>query len=240
MATYQEILTRGQQTNGVWEHFAPTLTFGTLALAGHQADVAAMPGADQAVVDAEAVIDEKRDLRNAKVAMVEEIARRLPRAAANSLAPEDSLQDDIVKIQGMEMESDEAKMDRGQATLTLWTGANARRAAATPVEPPLKLPKSGGGDWFVADLAAALTAVPALEQEVKNAAAPLSEVRSARRKLARRTDRNNKRWFGAWGAHFPEGTAEHDALSQITTEGGGSGDPGDGDAGDDDGNPPAG
>ena len=233
MATYQEILTRAQQTNGVWEHFAPTLAFGTLALAGHQADAAAMPGADQTVVDAEAVIDEKRDLRNAKLAMVEEIAIRLPRSAAGSLAPDDSLQDDslqddIVKIQGIVMSDERTKMDRGQATLTLWTGANARRAAATPAQPPMKLVKAGGGEWVVADLAAALTAVPQMEQEVKNAAAPLSEVRSARRRLASRTDRNNKRWFEAWGAHFPEGSAEHDALSQITTEGGGQGDPGSG------------
>jgi hypothetical protein len=235
MATYQEILTRGQQTNGVWEHFAPELKFGTLALAGHQADVAAMPGADQAVVDAEAVIDARRDVRNGKLALVEELARRLPRVAADSLAPDDSLQDDIAKLQGVEMKSEEAKMDRGQATLTLWTGANARRAAAIPVQPPLTIVKAGGGNWAVADLAAALTAVPELEQEVKNAAAPLSEVRSARRRLASRTDRNNKRWYGAWGAHFPEGSAEHDALSQITTEGGGSGDAGGGEE-----NPPTG
>lgn len=234
MATYQEILTRGQQTNGVWEHFAPSLAFGTLTLAAHQADVAAMPGADQVVVDAEAVIDEKRDLRNAKLAQVKEMATRLPRLAASSLAPDDSLQDDIEKLQRIEMSSEETILDRGQATLTLWTGTNARRAAATPAQPALTMPKAGGGTWAVADLAAALTAVPVLEQDVKDAAAPLSEKRSARRKLSARTDRNNKRWYEAWGAHFPDGTAEHDALSQITTEGGGQGDVGGG------GNPPTG
>jgi hypothetical protein len=126
------------------------------------------------------------------------------------------------------MQSDELTLDRGRATLTLWTGANAQRAAAIPPQPALTLRKAGGGDWAVADLAAALTAVPELEQEVKDAAAPLSEQRSARRKLSARTDRNNKRWFIAWGAHFPEGTAEHDALSQITTERGGRGDAGGG------------
>ena len=234
MATYQEILTRGQQTNGVWEHFAPTLTFGTLALAGHQADVAAIPGADQAVVDAEAVIDEKRDLRNAELAQISEIATRLPRLASSSLAPDDSLQDDIEKLQKIVLSSEEAILDRGQATLTLWTGTNARRAAMTPALAALTLPKTGGGNWAVADLAAALTAVPVLEQDVKDAAAPLSEKRSARRRLATRTDRNNKRWYEAWGANFPVGTAEHDALSQITTEAGGHGDPGSG------GNPPVG
>jgi hypothetical protein len=231
MATYQETLTRGQQTNGVWEHFAPTLTFGSLTLAAHQADVAAMPGADQAVVNAEAVIDEKRDLRNAKLELVKEIATRLPRLAASSLAPDDSLQDDIEKLQKIEMSSEEAILDRGQATLTLWTGTNARRAAATPAQPAMTLPKADGGNWAVADLAAALTAVPELEQDVKDAAAPLSEQRSARRKLAARVDRNNKRWFEAWGANFPEGTAEHDALSQITTEGGSQGDAGGGTGG---------
>lgn len=232
MATYQEILTRGQQTTGVWEHFAPTLTFGTLALAGHQADVAAMPGADQLVVDAEAVIDERRDLRDGTLAQVKEIATRLPRLAAGSLAPDDSLQDDIEHLQRIDMHSEEGILDRGRTTLTLWTGVNAQRAAATPAQPALTMPKAGGGTWAVADLAAALTAVSQLEQDVKDAAAPLSEKRSARRRLASRTDRNNKRWFEAWGAHFPEGTAEHDALSQITTEGGGQGDGG--------GNPPQG
>ena len=46
MSSHQEILTRGQQTVGVWDHFAPTLSFGTLALAGHQADVAGLLGLD--------------------------------------------------------------------------------------------------------------------------------------------------------------------------------------------------
>jgi hypothetical protein len=231
MATYQEILTRGQQTIGIWEHFASGLNFGSLTLAAHSADVAAMPGADQAVVNAEAFIDEKRDLRSAKLADVKDIATRLPRLAAGSLAPDDSLQDDIDKIQRIDARSDQMILDRGQATLTLWTGVNTRRAAASPALPALTMPKAGGGTWTVTDLAAALTAVPQLEQDVKDAAAPLSEQRSARRKLAARVDRNNKRWFEAWGANFPEGTAEHDALSQITTEGGGQGDAGGGTGG---------
>jgi hypothetical protein len=91
MATYQEILKRGQQTVGVWQHFAPGLAFGDLALVRHQADVAAMPGADQAVVDAEAMIDEKRDLRTARIAEVHELATRLAAggrfAAAGQFAP---------------------------------------------------------------------------------------------------------------------------------------------------------
>lgn len=225
MASYHDISTRGQQTGGVWSYFAPTLTFGALALAPFQAEVAAMPAADQAVVNAEAGIDEKRDLRDAKVALVRELATRLPRLAANSLAPEDSLQDNIAQTQGIEMQSEELIFDRGQATLMIWTETNIRLAAATPPLPALTLPKVGGGTWAVADLAAALTAVPVLKQQVANAAGPLSDKRSARRALAARVDRANKRWYEAWGAHFPEGTPEHDALSQISTEGGGGSTP---------------
>ena len=230
-ASFHDIFTRGQQTGGVWSFFAPALSFGTLTLAPFQADVAAMPATDQAVVDAEAVIDEKRNLRDAKLTLIREIATRLPRLAAQTLAPEDSLQDDIAQAQGIEMQGEERIMDRGQSTLTIWMETNVRRAAATPALSPLLLPKAGGGTWAAADFSAALTAVPVLGQQVKDAAAPLSEKRSARRTLATRVDRANKRWFGAWGAHFPEGTPEHDALSQITTEGGGSGDPGNGSGG---------
>ena len=227
MSSHQEILTRGQQTVGVWDHFAPTLTFGTLALAGHQADVAGLSPADQAVVDAEGVIDDKRDVRTAKLDVVQEVATRLPRLAANSIAPDDSLQDDIEQAQKIDMQSEAAILDRGRMVLTLWTGINAHWAAATPPLPPLTLPKPGGGTWAVADLAAAIPAVGVLAQEVWDAAGPLSDKRSLRRNLAARTDRNNKRWYDAWSAHFPAGTPEHDALSQITTEeGGGSTVPG--------------
>ena len=224
MASFHEILTRGQQTIGIWEHFAPTLAFGSLTLQPLKDDVAAMPAADQAIVDAEAVIDEARDLRAAKLAVVRELATRLPRLAANCIGPDDSLQDDILFLQGIVMSGEELVMDRGQKTLTLWTGVNARRAAATPAEPALTLPKGGGGTWAVADLGAALSAVQPLAQDIADAAGPLSEKRSARRVLSKRVDRANKRWYEAWAAHFPVGTAEHDALTQITTEdeGGGS------------------
>jgi hypothetical protein len=223
MPTYQEIHTRGQQTTAVWSFHAPTYTPGGLTLAALQADVAAMPGADQAVVDAEAVIDEKRDLRNAKLALIRELGTRLPRLAATELPPDDSLQDDIQQLQGINMNDMPSTMDRGQRVRTIWTETNARLAAATPPRPALTVLKPGSGAWTLADLVAALAAIEPLEQAVKDAGAPLGKKRTDRRTLAARVDRTNKRWYEAWSAHFPVGSPEHDALAQVTTEGGGVG-----------------
>jgi hypothetical protein len=70
----------------------------------------------------------------------------------------------------------------------------------------------------LAQFQAAVTNHPVLLQTFKDKDADLSRKKSVLRQTERRVNKNNKKWYAAWAANFPEGTSEHDALSQIDTK----------------------
>ncbi len=75
------------------------------------------------------------------------------------------------------------------------------------------------GTASVADLTTALNNHPGLMQVVENERNELNQTKSQLQTTARRVDRNNKRWYGAWGTNFAVGSPEHNAmLSQVSTE----------------------
>ena len=214
---------RGQETLAVWSMHTDFEVDGS-SFTLHSADVAALEGKAQDVTDAEGVVDAAIDAHKANLDAIERLCIRLPRVASNMIAADDDLQDDIAKIQGIAMAGSHTVMDRARMVNTLWTSANAKRAALTPPKPAIDLPKPvGSGTFLVADFHAMQVADEALGQAVADARRPLNNKRSALRTLKSRVDRTNKRFYESWAAYWPVGSPEHDALSQITTEGGGSG-----------------
>lgn len=166
-------------------------------------------------------MDAARASRDTTLALIEDLAIRLPRKLDGELAPDDPMHSDLEDIRNIKMDSFDSIQDRGQRVLSVWTKVNARNAATVPV-----LPAVTAGGQAVAILSAALTALPVKEHAVEDARAVLNDRRSAVRTLAGKVDRNNKRWYAAWQGEFVPGTPAGDALSQIDTGapgGGGSG-----------------
>lgn len=224
--SWDNIHNRGQATVGIWQTFNPSFTVGEVTLASHSADVAAMPATAQVVATQEDVIDAARATRDVNMAIVRDLSIRLPRAAEGSLAPGDPLRKDIRDIRLIEPSSLDHIPARGRRTLSFWLALNAKRAAMTPAQPVLTVAKVGvAGQWAVADLQAALTGLETLEQGVEIQRSELSKKRSLRDVLAEKVDTNNKRWYEMWGANYPPGTPEGDALVQIDTGSGGGGEP---------------
>lgn len=213
--TWQTIHQRGQQTNAVWNTHAPAYTVGTLTLALHQADVAALPPAAQALTSQQDVVDAARADRDATCNLIKDLSTRVPRVLDGALEPGDPFHGDLEDIRAVEMTGLDTIITRGQRTRSLWEKVNARNAAAVPVQPPVVV-----GGKTVADLITALTALPVKTQAVEDARSVLSDKRSDLRTLAARVDKNNKRWYAAWEGNFPVGSPERDALSQIDTGGG--------------------
>ncbi len=210
--TWQTTHQRGQQTIAVWQQFDPAFTFGEATLASHTAAIATLPPAAQAVATQQDIVDMQRDLRDATLAVITGLARRMPRKLDGDLLPSDPLHSDLRELRNIEMEGIGSTLQRGQMVVSLWTLYNARLAALVPPRPPITI-----GGQTVADLIAATTGLAARTQAVEDERSALREARSALHAAINTVDSVNKRWFDAWVAEYPPGTPENDALSQIDT-----------------------
>jgi hypothetical protein len=216
--TWQKVHQRGQQTAAVWGTHAPAFKVGGTTLAQHEADLAALQPLAQLVEDQQEVVDDMRNVRDDTLALIKDLATRLPRKLDGELAPEDPWHDDLVTIRNVEMTGLETIVKRGQQVLAVWEKFNAREAAATPARPPLLV-----GGKTAANLDAAIGGLAAKTKPVETAISVLNDRRSDLRAAVATAHRTNIRWFAAWSAEFAEGSPEHDALSQIDTGSGGSG-----------------
>jgi len=217
--TWQQILLRAQQSLAVWQQHSPTFKVGALTLAAHQADAAALAPAGQSAEDEQDVVDDARAARDAAQAAVSSMNVRLPRKLDGELMPDDPFHADLEDIRAVDSSDSRAStLTRGQKVVALWKKVNARNAAASPVLPALTV-----GGTTLAAFQAQVEGLPGLQQTVENKEAGLRDKRGDLRRLASKVDTNNKRWYAAWQGEFPAGTPEGDALSQITTESGGSG-----------------
>lgn len=218
ISIWQQILSRGQQTLAVWQQHAPGFALRNLTLASHTADVTALAPAGQAAEDAQEGVDNAREDRDATLAAVSGMNTRLPRKMDGELLPDDPFHADLEDIRRVSSVSGPATLERGQKVVALWKKVNARNAAASPVIPAVTV-----GGVTLATFTAQVESLPVKTQAVEDQEAALRDVRGALRALAARTDQNNKRWYAGWQGEFPAGTPEGDALSQITTSGGGHG-----------------
>ncbi len=209
---WQDVTTRADASNGIWQTFNPTFKAGELTLAAHQADTVLLATRNQEKVTQEGVADAARDARNANLAVIRDLAIRVPRAFEATLPPEDSLMDDIELLRNTPLDGAADIQSRGQDVLTLWTNGNLHRAAQSPAQAALVV-----GGKAVAVLQAALTGVQPLEATLSTERGALSKARSTLRTLTAKVDRNNKRWYLAWLAEYLPGTPENDALSLIDT-----------------------
>ena len=219
---WQIILQRGQQTIAVWNQHAPGFTVGTgaakLTLAAHSAEVAALAPLGQGVENDQEPLDDARAERDGLAGEIGSFSVRLMRKLDGELAPDDTLHGDLGDVRAVRLVSLADALTRGQKTVAPWLKYNGRRAAAQPPEGPVLV-----GGKTQAQYAAMVAALPGKMQAVETLESDLNRARGDLRRLAAKVDSANKRWYAAWQGEFPAGTPEGDALSQITTEGGGAG-----------------
>jgi hypothetical protein len=213
MAEYwEEVYQRGLQTIGVWQTFAPAFTVGQLTLASHTTDNSGLPDkANEREVQQDA-LDDARIARDVNYQLMEDLSVRFPRLLEGVLDPDDPWHAELADIRDIKPDSNDRRAQRARRVVSLWTRVNAQRAAAVPPLGPLLV-----GTKAVADLEATLDNLAALLQAVETEDSELTEKREALKTLAKKVDKNNKRWYAAWEGNFPEGSPERNALSQIDT-----------------------
>lgn len=104
-------------------------------------------------------------------------------------------------------------LDRGRRFLVAWKKFDARLAAQVPPKGPFLVRGK-----TAAQLEAAIEAYGPAETAREELAAALSERKTNLELHNRVVDRLIKRWYGAWKAEYPPGTAEGDALDQVDVE----------------------
>ncbi len=215
--SHDVIFNRGQQTLAVWNTFASTFTVGTLTLAQHQTDVAAIHAAANERDLAQDAVDDARSARDTAFAIISNLCVRVPRAIEGQIEPNSPFHDEIADCRAIDPDTQDKALARARRVINLWARYNTARTAMTPPLPVLTV-----GVYVVAGLQTAITQHPPIMQVVADKESLLSRKRSELRAAAVKVDQDNKRWFAAWEGQFSPGTPERDALSQIDT---GSGTP---------------
>lgn len=203
---------RGQQTTAVWGTHSPAFQVGALTLTAHTTDVALLFTQANERGTQKDVLDDAMLTRDANFNAIRDIIVRVPQLIEASLEEDDLLQGDLDDVYAISPDSQAALQERGRRVLSLWTRTNVLRAAMTPALPALLL-----GTLAVADLQTRLTNHPVLLQTVEDERSEHNQKKSVLNSTARRVDRNNKRWYGAWSKFFAVGSPENNALTQIDT-----------------------
>ncbi len=210
--TWQSVESRGQSTLGVWGTFAPGFTVGTITLASHTADVNGIAPKAQLVVNQDSVLNAARATRDGGVELINDLIVRLPKKLDGELPRGDALHHDLELLRSIRPTGIESMEKRGQKVVSVWKAYNDRLAAAIPSKPAFLV-----GGHALADLMGALTALVTREQAVEDVQSEQRKRVSALNVLRDTVDAGNKRWYAAWQGEFLAGSAEINALNQITT-----------------------
>ncbi len=210
--SWQTIQERGQQSVAVWGQWNAAFKVGKDTLATLEAAVQALPGAAQNVKIQQDAVDDLRNARDTRVALITLLAVQMPRKLDGDLEAEDPYHGDLENIRGVEITGMGSAETRGQMVNALWLKLNARLAAETPAKPAMTV-----GGKTQANLQTALTELPERKQLVEKAVSLLNDRRGVLRGFMRTADGLSKRWYAAWQGEFAEGTPQRAALSQIDT-----------------------
>lgn len=203
--------TRAQQTCAVWNQHAPTLEFGDLKLADHQALTASIPTLEQAILTQEDAANFAKGAVFMNLAYLEDINARFVKAVEGGCKKGDPCLNELADLRKIKQNSRKKVLDRAPMTISLWTKVNANRAAATPAVAALKV-----GTATLAEFTAKRNGHEALVQAATNEESALKDRRQQFEAAIAELNIGNQRWLDGWTAEFPEGTPERAALSQIT------------------------
>jgi len=211
---WQAVHIRGQQSQGVWITFDSGFTVGATTQLEHAALVALiLTHVNERDVQKD-VFDDAVAARDANFNAIHDINVRAPQMLDAQIEDTDPLNNDLDDVFEVDPDSQHGNMERARRLISFWKRVNATRAAMTPPLPPLLL-----GTISVANFETLVNNHPVLLQAIENERAEWSGKKSQLQATARRVDRLNKRWYGAWGNNFADGSPEKNAmLSQVDTE----------------------
>ena len=195
-------------STAVWNTFNPSFQVGTVTLAVHSADVALLVTQADARGVQQDVLDDAVLLRDDNFRTLHDIVVRVPQFIDATLEEGDLLHGDLDDVYSISPESQSGVQERARRVVSLWNRVNAARASMTPPLTPLLL-----GTTTVANLQTRLTNHPVLLQAVENQRSELNQQKCLLNAIARRVDRNNKRWYTAWPKFFSNESPENAALS---------------------------
>jgi hypothetical protein len=223
MKTDLQIHERGLETVAIWQQYKPNFTVGTITLSTHTADTALLDEHMMQKISAANAWTLAREARNSAAEEINAICARVCGTVESTLADNDSLIKLVRAVRAVKNRSYEAVGKRANETIDLWKALNTHRAAMTPAQPALLIDEM---------------TVQAFQSTKGNYLQLLANVKSKDvahdgklkqlRSTVKRVDRQNKRWFKAWRAHFGAGTTERGALDRVSTEGGSTSLPGQG------------
>ena len=210
---WNSIHTRGVASYTVWGR-KPLLELRDLTLAQHTANVDALPVLARALTDAEDALSTAQEICDHHFQRLRALNVQAPGAIETQLQADDPLHgrlDGIYAITSGQTEADDLK--RAGRVATLWRDFNALLAAHLPPKSPFTVP-SGDDDLTVAEFEQLTLDAQAAFKTAEHKKDLLSDAKSALRIMARKVDRDNKRWYQMWTKLYPAGTPEGDAARE--------------------------
>ena len=213
--THMKILNlfeRGLSSVAVWTNNAPDFLVGELSRDMHAADVDALSTQLFQLGVAEDGLHTARMRRTKAAGELRGLCKRGCLLIAGTASEGDGLNEKLQAVYRVRSESFAAVKDKGGKLVLAWQGANALRASHTPAHPPLLV-----GVTTVGEFEDSLETYDGLLSGIATAEDGVESRRTSLRAIARKVDRNNKRWHKAWRGQFAEGTPERAALRIIDT-----------------------
>ena len=210
--------TRGVATLPVWA-LAPTFQLRKLTLAQHTANVNGLPDAAQGRDDKDLNLSDAQEAARDLFGKLGDLNVRIPGAIDNQIEDDDDLHGQLDKVYAVTPgQSEDSELRRARLVVGLWAAFNQAQAAQTPPEPALTA-KVNGVTMTQASFETLIANCLVAQQSVATAQTALTDAKAALSALARKVDRDNKRWYGAWTKLYPAGTPEGDnARSNVPTE----------------------
>ncbi len=217
MEYYQAIQSRAAQTAAVINQAIPALAIGGVTAADLITQSENLNSLAQARDHALADYDVANNAENQGFLAISALSLSLPKAAEGDLDDADDTESDLLDLlspaYAIKPRTTANALERGKKVVSALTKFNAYLAAKTPPLPPVT---SGGKG--IAQLTAAMSAQPLLEQTVEDRAADVSSARTDLRVAATALDRLNKRFYSKLQSEARDNAALAAALGQIETE----------------------
>ena len=197
----------------------PEFELSDLTLAQHGANASQLDLLSQAAVDRDMDLTGARSEAARLFARLGDLNVRVPGIIGGHVNGQANLAAQLAKVFEVRTGvSPEEELRRARLVAELWKDFDAQRAAQSPPKPSLMVRQKDvdvGAAAFESLYAACETAQKAQAAAEKN----LTNARVALLTMARRVDRDNKRWYRAWSKNFGPGTPEGDcARSNVPRE----------------------
>ena len=210
---WNPIYTRGVASYTIWGG-KPLLELRDLTLTQHTANVDALPVLARAVTDADAALSVAEEICANYFKRLRALNVQAPGAIETQLQADDPLHgqlDGIYAITSGQTEEDDLKRAGGVADL--WRDFNTLLADHLPPKPAFTVPV-GEDDLTLAEFEQLkLDSLAALNNAGRKKTL-LKKAKNTLRVLARKVDRDNKRWYQTWTRLYPAGTPEGDAARE--------------------------